>query len=56
MERSLTALGLASQYTFRRPIPAREPKILNTQTAIKYVLNDPGRFPPTHTMKSDTVH
>ncbi|KAJ6589604.1 heme peroxidase [Mycena capillaripes] len=52
MKESLTTQGLASQYTFHRPESIREPKILHTLTGIKYVFNESGRFPPTHSMKT----
>ncbi|KAJ7694000.1 hypothetical protein B0H14DRAFT_2651193 [Mycena olivaceomarginata] len=52
MEQHLTTHDLASQYTFHRPKSIREPKIPHTLTGIKYVLNDSGRFPPTHSIKS----
>ncbi|KAJ7340010.1 heme peroxidase, partial [Mycena albidolilacea] len=51
MKDSLTAQGIAAQYTFDRPIPARVPKILNTFTGIKYVFNDPTRFRTVYDMK-----
>ncbi|KAJ7448053.1 heme peroxidase [Mycena latifolia] len=45
MKESLTAQGIAAKYSFDRPVPARQPKILNTFTGIKDVFNDPARFP-----------
>ncbi|KAJ7811064.1 hypothetical protein B0H14DRAFT_3755883 [Mycena olivaceomarginata] len=52
MEQHLTTHDLASQYTFHRPKSIQEPKIPHTLTGIKYVLNDSGRFPPTHSIKT----
>ncbi|KAJ7174160.1 heme peroxidase [Mycena crocata] len=51
MKQSLTTQGIAENYTFDRPVPAPEPKVLNTFTGIKYVFNDPGRFPTVYDMK-----
>lgn len=51
MHDSLTRLGLVDQYTFNRPIPAPIPKVLSTFTGIKYVFNDPSRFPTVYDMK-----
>ncbi|KAJ7619752.1 hypothetical protein B0H17DRAFT_1219696 [Mycena rosella] len=51
MRQSLTAQGLSGDYRFERPTPTREVKILNTCTGIKYVLNDPARFPTVYDMK-----
>ncbi|KAJ7923789.1 heme peroxidase [Mycena leptocephala] len=50
MKQSLTAQGLAADYTFDRPVPAPEPKVLNTFAGIKYVFNDPVRFPTVYDM------
>ncbi|KAJ6476780.1 heme peroxidase [Mycena vitilis] len=44
MKKSLTAQGIAANYTFDRPSPAPVPKVLNTFTGIKYVFNDSARF------------
>ncbi|KAJ7443813.1 heme peroxidase [Mycena latifolia] len=44
MKESLTTQGIAAKYTFDRPVPARQPKILKTFTGIKHVFNDPNRF------------
>ncbi|KAJ7078001.1 heme peroxidase [Mycena belliarum] len=51
MKQSLTAQGLAAKYTFDRPVPAPQPKVLSTFTGIKYVFNDPARFPTVYDMK-----
>ncbi|KAF9039702.1 heme peroxidase [Hymenopellis radicata] len=51
MKQSLTSQGIAANYTFDRPVPAPEPKVLNTFTGIKYVFNDPTRFPTVYDMK-----
>jgi hypothetical protein len=44
MKESLTKQGIASSYTFTRPVPVSVPKVLNTFTAIKTVFNDPQSF------------
>ncbi|KAJ7436075.1 heme peroxidase [Mycena galericulata] len=44
MRQSLTAQGIADKYTFERPVPAPQPKILKTFIGIKQVFNDPARF------------
>ncbi|KAK7036088.1 heme peroxidase [Favolaschia claudopus] len=51
MKESLTKQGIAGDYTFERPVPPPEPKVLNTFTGIKYVFNDPLRFPTVYDMK-----
>ncbi|KAJ7058676.1 heme peroxidase [Mycena amicta] len=51
MKDSLTKQGLAAQYTFDRPAAAPIPTVLNDFTAIKYVFNDPLRFPTVYDMK-----
>ncbi|KAJ7704765.1 heme peroxidase [Mycena rosella] len=51
MKQSLTSQGIAANYTFDRPVPAPEPKVLNTFTGIKHVFNDPARFPTVYDMK-----
>ncbi|KAJ6481195.1 heme peroxidase [Mycena vulgaris] len=53
MKQSLTNQGIAEKYTFNRPIPAVQPKILKTFTGIKYVFNDPSRF---RTIYEDLSH
>ncbi|KAJ6487073.1 heme peroxidase [Mycena vitilis] len=50
MKQSLTTQGIAANYTFDRPSPAPVPKVLNTFTGIKYVFNDPTRFPTVYDM------
>ncbi|KAJ6583033.1 heme peroxidase [Mycena vulgaris] len=51
MKESLTAQGIVARYTFDRPVPTPQPKVLNTFTGIKYVFNDPVRFPTLYDMK-----
>ncbi|KAJ6585690.1 heme peroxidase [Mycena capillaripes] len=51
MKQSLTAQGIAANYTFDRPVPTPVVKVLNTFTGIKYVFNDPVRFPTVYDMK-----
>ncbi|KAJ7160327.1 heme peroxidase [Mycena filopes] len=51
MKQSLTTQGIAANYTFDRPVPAPQPKVLNTFTGIKYVFNDPLTFPTVYDMK-----
>ncbi|KAF8209473.1 heme peroxidase [Mycena galopus ATCC 62051] len=51
MKDSLTKQGIAANYTFTRPVPAPQPKVLSTFTGIKYVFNDPTRFPTVYDMK-----
>ncbi|KAJ7785469.1 heme peroxidase [Mycena olivaceomarginata] len=51
MKDSLTKQGIAANYTFDRPVPAPQPKVLSTFTGIKYVFNDPMRFPTVYDMK-----
>ncbi|KAF9458998.1 heme peroxidase [Collybia nuda] len=51
MQDSLTKQGVATQYTFDRPVPTNVPKVLNTVTAINYVFKDPGRFNNVYDMK-----
>ncbi|KAJ6512310.1 heme peroxidase [Mycena vulgaris] len=51
MKDSLTAQGIAADYTFERPIATSDVKILNTFTAINYVFNDPVRFRTAYDMK-----
>ena len=54
MKQSLTLQGLAGDYTFERPVPPAEVKILSTFTGIKYVFNDPVRFRTPYDMKGWT--
>ncbi|KAJ6607611.1 heme peroxidase [Mycena sp. CBHHK59/15] len=51
MKTSLTTQGIAANYTFERPVATPQPKVLNTFTGIKYVFNDPARFPTVYDMK-----
>lgn len=51
MQDSLTKQGIASNYTFTRPVTAPIPKVLNTFTGIKYVFNDPTKFHTVYDMK-----
>ncbi|KAJ7584626.1 heme peroxidase [Mycena floridula] len=51
MKDSLTRQGIADRYTFTRPVAAVVPKVLNTFTGIKYVFDDPVRFPNVYDMK-----
>ncbi|KAF7358979.1 Heme peroxidase [Mycena sanguinolenta] len=51
MKDSLTKQGIAANYTFQRPVPTPQPKVLNTFTGINYVFNDPLRFPTVYDMK-----
>ncbi|KAJ7469076.1 heme peroxidase [Mycena latifolia] len=51
MKQSLTTQGIADQYTFQRPVPVPEVKVLNTFTGIKYVFDDPFRFHNVYNMK-----
>jgi linoleate 10R-lipoxygenase len=44
MKQSLTRQGLAKKYTFDRPTPSPDIKVLNTFTGIKTVFGDPSRF------------
>lgn len=44
MKDSLTKQKIADRYTFTRPVATPVPKILNTFTGIKAVLNDPTKF------------
>ena len=48
MKESLTKQKIADRYTYTRPVATRIPKILNTFTGIKYVFNDPSRFPTVY--------
>ncbi|KAJ7133385.1 heme peroxidase [Mycena epipterygia] len=51
MKQSLTKQGLAANYTFDRPAPAPELRVLSTFTGINYVFNDPTRFPTVYDMR-----
>ncbi|KAF7300907.1 Heme peroxidase [Mycena kentingensis (nom. inval.)] len=51
MLESLTRMGIADQYTFDRPTPARVPVVLHDFTAINYVFSDPARFKNVYDMK-----
>ncbi|KAF7343790.1 Heme peroxidase [Mycena sanguinolenta] len=51
MQTSLTAQGIAANYTFSRPVPTNPPYILNTLTAINYVFNNPASFTNMYNMK-----
>jgi hypothetical protein len=55
MKASLTNQGIAADYTFQRPIPTPEVKVLHTFTGIKYVFNDPVRFRNVYDMKGITL-
>lgn len=44
MEQNLKNLGLADQYTFSRPQPMPQPKIVSTLSGIRYVLNNASKF------------
>ncbi|KAL0577268.1 hypothetical protein V5O48_004725 [Marasmius crinis-equi] len=51
MKDSLTRLGVAAQYTFDRPQPTVQPKVLSTFKGIKYVLDNSTQFPVVYDMK-----
>ncbi|KAJ6500909.1 heme peroxidase [Mycena sanguinolenta] len=51
MKDSLTKQGIDVNYTFERPVPTPQPKVLNTFTGINYVFDDPLRFPTVYDMK-----
>ncbi len=56
MKDSLTKQGIAANYTFDRPVPTPQPKVLSTFTGINYVFNDPLRFPTVYDMKGSSLH
>ncbi|KAJ6544684.1 hypothetical protein DFH09DRAFT_1088549, partial [Mycena vulgaris] len=51
MKQSLTSQGIAAKYTFDRPVPTPQPKVLITFTGIKYVFNDPTWFPTLYDLE-----
>ncbi|KAJ7079447.1 heme peroxidase [Mycena belliarum] len=51
MKKSLTTQGIAAQYTFQRPVPVPQVKVLHTFTGIKYVFDNPERFHNVYDMK-----
>jgi len=55
MKQSLTKQGLAASYTFDRPAPAPELRVLSTFAGINYVFNDPTRFPTVYDMKGSVL-
>ncbi|KAH7885086.1 heme peroxidase [Phlebopus sp. FC_14] len=44
MKDSLTRQGIASRYTFDRPVPTPLPKFIDNFTSINFVFNDPSKF------------
>ena len=44
MKENLMKLGIADQYTFDRPKPSTTPKVIDSPSAIRYVLSNPQAF------------
>ncbi|KAF8630607.1 hypothetical protein AX15_002834 [Amanita polypyramis BW_CC] len=51
MKESLTKQGIADRYTFDRPTPVIIPKILDSSTSIRHVMNEPETFPPVYELR-----
>ncbi|KAK1217118.1 hypothetical protein PQX77_020235 [Marasmius sp. AFHP31] len=51
MKDSLTRLGVAAQYSFDRPQPAPQVKVLNTFKGIKHVFDQPAQFSVIYDLK-----